>query len=882
MKNKLIIFITLLHISFCGLGFNFKAKAEEKPQIYIIDKISIKGGQTIDSEVIIELSGLKVGEAIRIPGTKISDAITKIWQQKIVDNISIEVDKINGSKISLIIRVSEKSRLIDYKFSGISDSDEEAIIEKLGDPRGLILSRVFLKNLKKTIKNYFAQKGYLLAEVEITETKDLDIENGVIIDIKVKKKKCHKVHKIYVKGNKIYTLGDIKHKMITTKERGRPGFVRRICTNIISLKAFQRGGVAWKSLKKSEIIDEVSSKMSNLTGTTYKDKTFETDREKLVKELYYQKGYIDASIVNYEIKQYDKQSVDIYIDIREGPQYYLGNIKWVGNKLFKDDLLYKIFKIKTGQYYNQVFINQRLFYPQDSVHALYRNDGYLFSRVKLRKSKVLNNVIDLEIDITEGEQATIDKVIISGSKVTKDRIIRRYITTLPGDKYSNIEILRSRHQLAKTGFVDERKLQIIPLPNVENKTTDIEYIIKEKVDLRASLSAGYGLYGWQGKFNVGLNNFSLRNLLKFKIPMGDAQAIDLGWEKSSRHSNWSVSFLDPWIGGRRPLQLRTSFNYLYQTREKKDETIKNSDPITSKDAFGSSDPKFIKGYKSYISTKGTSISLGKKLKWPEDTTVYGGITFNRHDFKEYNILNEKKREDGYSMDLIFNTSLKRDTTDSIFYPKKGHTAFIISKLTPPWSLFKKNKNPNKIVNSFSEFHQWKFGASISQKIVGNLVIFGKIETGLLGSYSRSFGPGPYKRYFLGGDGMIADYYNPILGQTDVKLRGYSDPSKDSFGMPESSGFFGGVIYDKFTFELRHPISLDFIIPIYLLVFFEAANTWADYSEFKFSEIWGYKSYGFGFRTVLPMLGPFGIDFGFGIDRENKQLNPEFHFALGMG
>ncbi|MCP3659410.1 MAG: BamA/TamA family outer membrane protein [Bacteroidetes bacterium] len=881
--RKYIIGLFYLFLTIIFLYPQKQCFGEDNDGIYIIDEIKVEGNENIPENVFISISSLKKGEIIRLSDTKINQAMNKIWKRHIVNDVSIEGEILSDEKISLLIKVKLGEILTDFNIEGLSEKEEEAIVDKSDLQRGKVITEYFLENIKSNIIAQLSKDGYFYPDIKITKETNTNINNGVSLNIKVTKNKAQKAHKIYFKGNKVYDSDTLKHKMILTKEVRRPSILTRFFKSIF-IKVFHK----YKSPKDRQVRisylkDEFFTIYSNLFGVSFKEEPYEADLELHIKRgLYYKNGYIDAAIVKKEFKRHDEQTIDLFVEIYEGPRYVLNSIKWVGNKSFTDKELNKILNVKTNRYYDKDTLERNLFAdPENSIKTYYHNRGYLFCNIELETYKIEGNKIDLVVKIDEGKQAIVNNVNISGTKISKDRTIRRYIYTIPTHKYSNYDVMLSKNALGRANIIDTTKFKHYTLPDRENGTVDIEYVLKEKLDMQFQAKLSMAETGFVGTIGGQFNNLALGGIFRRELPFGGGQTGTFAFEKSKSYQKIYFDLHDPWVfnWGRFPIEL--NFNVWHSWGDQSKEAVippLNYDPLASVKSYeGDKLLDIEEGYDGFIKSTGISTTIGKRLSWIKDTTIFSGFSYDHRSFKEILILpQDENRRIGKSIDLNFNIGIKKNNTDSPFFPTQGYKMGLSGILTPPYSLFK-NIDPTDISNDYTEYHQWSIHASKYNQLFKTTVLAATFEMGFLGAYSSKYGIGPYRRYHFGGEGQVPGH-NPLLSQKAVRLRGYSN----GYHVPNSdSGFRGGVIYDKLTFEMRQYLSFVSFMPIYVLLFTEAGNTWAQYDKFDFSEMLGYASYGFGFRAIIPMLGPLGIHFGWKIDKDTKNLSPEIHFSSGI-
>ena len=793
------------------------------PQQYEVGGIVTSGTQFLDEAVLINISGISVGDSIDVPGEKISKAIENLWKQGLFSDIKIVATHSFGKKIFLEIRLQERPRLSTFKFTGVSKSEADKIREKisLGDK---VVTENLLETTKNTIVNFYLEKGYLNTEVNIVSVKDSLFSNREKLTINVNKKSKVKVNSIIFEGNKFFKESTLKRAMKETKEKKW-----------------------WKIFTSSKFIDD----------------KYQEDKSKIVVK-YNDKGYRDARIVSDSIYKFDENSINIKIKIDEGNQYFFRNINWLGNTKHTSQELNSILGIKKGDVYDQSVLDQHLFMSQNNrdVSSLYMDDGYLFFSVTPVEVNVEGDSIDFEMRIYEGKQARINKVTVAGNVKTNDRVIMREIRTKPGQLFSRADIIRTQRELAQLGYFDQEKLGVNPIPNPADGTVDIEYTVEEKPADQLELSGGYGANQLVGTLGISFNNFSARNFFKKgawrPLPSGDGQKLSLRAQTNGKYyQSYNASFTEPWLGGKKPNSFSVTLFHSIQTSG------------SASDNVG----------KQSITISGISLGLGKRLKKPDDYfTIYHEVSYQYYILKNYG--GTFLFSNGTSNNLSFQETISRNSIDAPIYPRTGSQLSFTLQLTPPYSLFNSidyKTASDAVKYKFIEYHKWKFTSSWFTKLVGNLILNTKIQYGFLGLYNRNLGASPFERFYLGGDGLSGF---SLDGREIIALRGYEN---NSVTPQNSNGAqIGGTIFDKYTFELRYPVSLNPSATIYFLSFAEAGNSWLNFKEFNpFSMK---RSLGFGIRIFLPVFGLLGLDYGYGYDAipNNPGANHgQFHFSIGQ-
>ncbi|MDF9800941.1 outer membrane protein insertion porin family [Catalinimonas alkaloidigena] len=845
-----------------------------EPQEYEIAEITVAGAKVLNENALISLSGLEVGDRIMVPGPAISDAIKKLWKQKILGDIKISYSKIEGDKIHLVIELAEKPRLSKINLTGINSSQETEITEDLTLIRGQIVDDALINRAKNTVAEFFIDKGYLNVEVEVARDLDTLLTNNVVLNIDVDKKEKVKIKRINIRGDEVFSEKKLEGKMKNTNEKVRFTLVEDLVSRLVHLtpsKAFnfltkQQDPIGFPDAK--EYLDE-HVKLNFFNGSKFIEEDYEADKKALI-DFYNSKGYRDAVIVSDSIYKSGENTINVDITVNEGQRYYFRDIIWTGNYIYDNQTLARVLGIEKGDVYDLENLNKRLnFNPTGAdVSSLYMDNGYLFFNVQPVEVSIEDDSIDVEMRIFEGEQATISKIIISGNDRTNDHVIRREIRTVPGQKFSRSDLIRTQRELSQLGYFDPEQIGINPIPNPADGTVDIEYKLVERPSDQIELSGGWGgYYGFVGTLGLVFNNFSVRNIPHFDrwrpLPVGDGQKLSLRIQSSGRvFQSYSATFSEPWLGGRKPHNLTIGLS----------RTISN--PGASVFYAGAVEQS--------IKISNASIGIGRRVKWPDDFfTISNTLQFRQYDTYNYNL------GIGLSSGTFNNFSLSnviaRNSIDSPMFPRRGSSISLEASFTPPYSWFKdldySTMEPNERYK-FLEYHRWMFDAKYYMPLAENLVLNMNMHFGLFGSYGAGINS-PFERFSMGGAGMAGQ--NFIVAQELIGLRGYPDNRIEPVD-PET-GVEGGIAYNKYALELRYLISPNPSATIYVLGFVEGGNNFSDYNKYNPFDL--YKSAGVGARIFMPAFGLLGIDWGYGFDEltypsgEIRPPGPEFHFRIGQ-
>lgn len=850
----------------------FQQKTSKK---YRIAAIKVTGNRYFDENLLLSIANINIGDEVSIPdGDNFAKAINKLWGQKYFSNVEIFVTKLEGRSIDIEIAVTERPRLSKFFFKGVSKSQSEDLSGKTG----LIPNRVIMEDMKisavEAIKKYFAEKGFLDARVSIVERKDTTFENTLALDFVIDKGPKVKINNINFGGNTI-DEAKLKKQLKDTKEKSRftlfPTYdqAQIVETHPYTFSEYLKDKGFLTFSKTKRVLDPYIR--IKLSSAKYDVKKYTDDKDKLL-DYYNSLGFRDAAIEKDTVYHTSRGDLNIDIKMSEGHKYYFGNITWRGNTKYPDSLLTAILGIRKGDTYNLDILNKKLGKtagPEGGdISGLYQDDGYLFFRTDPVETAVYNDTIDFEIRIIEGPQATIKNVRIAGNDRTKEYVIRRELRTIPGEKFRRSDLIRSIRELSQLNYFNPEKINPVPVPNPEDGTVDINYTVEEKSSDQLELSAGWGGYiGLTGTLGVSFNNFSLRNIFKKSawdpLPMGDGQKLSLRFQSNGKaFRSYNFSFTEPWLGGKKRNALTVSlFNTKYG---------QTYDPVT-----GLYDPSVADS--RYISTTGATVSLAKQLKWPDDFfSLSMGLNYTRYKLSNYLIdpTNLPGFENGVVNNINFRVALQRSSADNPMFPTSGSNFLLSLQITPPYSLFDKGMATSANPYNFLEYHKWRFngewfvplGKPSGEDRNKRFVLKVAAKYGFIGKLNPDpkVKISPFERFQVGDAGLSNQF--ALLGYDIIAHRGYpvydnSDPKVNPDKQTASQYF---TIFNKYTMELRYPLSLNPSSTIYALGFFEAANGWysiKDYNPFKLR-----RSVGLGMRFFLPMFGLLGFDYGIGLDR----------------
>ncbi len=759
------------------------------PRTYEIAGIEVSGADNYDANNIIGYTGLRVGQKIEIPGNDVTTAVKRLMRQQLFAQAQVKVVKIAGDKVWLELAMRTQPRISQVNYVGMKKGEREDLQERLQLVKGNPITPNIVNRANDIVKKYFAEKGFGNAKVTISQRPDLSEENHVIVDIISDKRDKIKVHKIYIDGNEVMSDNQLQRVMKKTNENGK-------LLNLFKQKKFV-------------------------------EQDYEDDLKRII-EKYNEKGYRDAKILADSVVPYDEKTVDVYISLEEGKKYYINDIQWVGNTVFNTDHLNSVLGIEPGSVYNQKLLNKRTKDDDDAVANYYLDNGYLFYQLIPIEKNVHGDSIDLELRMFEGPQARINKVIINGNDRLYEKVIRRELRVRPGQLFSKNDLMRSAREIAQTGHFNPEAMDIRPEPNEDDGTVDIVFNLESKANDQIEFSLGWGQTGIIGKLALKFTNFSIKNLFqpdsyKGLIPQGEGQTFTISAQTNARYYQaYSLSFLDPWFGG-------------------------------------------------------------KRLSWPDDYfTFTTELSYNWYYLKNWDYL--YYMNNGTSNALVLGLTLARNSIDNPLYTRRGSTFSVNLQLTPPASLFSGHKDWEALskantTESKKEMYRWieywklrfksRTYTPLNDAEQYTLVLMTRADFGLLGSYNKWL-KSPFETFYVGGDGMSGGY---TYATETIGLRGYDNGDLTPWGQE-------GYAYTRMGVELHFPFMLQPTTTIYGLGFVEGGNAWTSVKNFSPFEL--KRSAGFGVRIYLPMVGMMGIDWAYGFDKvRGTKGGSHFHFILGQ-
>lgn len=836
MRKQIILIFSIVNLVVFGIQAQELTVDYSAPKTYTIGGISVVGVQTFSEMSVVNYSKLKTGQEIKIPGDKLTAAIKKLYETDKFSNVDVYVVKREGDLIYLEFSVTELPQLNLVTFKGIGKSKSKKFIEEIGLQKDKMLTENLISSTKHYITKKYVEKGFLKTNVLVNVLNDSLAGNSRNIEVDVRRDELIKIKNVFIEGNQQFS--DIKVRKFI-KETKQYAF-----------------GRFWK---RSKFVAE----------------DFEKDKLNVI-EQYRKRGYRDARIISDSIQWNQDNSINLHLKLDEGKKYYFNEISFLGNKTYTNDYLLKILKIEKGDVYDSKTLEERVngdgTPESQDISSLYQNNGFLFSSVNVVETNVANDSISIEIRIREDEPAKIRNVSVVGNDKTNDHVIFRELRTRPGDLYSKENIIRSIREIGQMGFFDAENIVPDLKPDYAEKKVDIQYQLAEKGSSQVELQAGYGGGAFIGTLGLSFNNFSIKNIFnkdEYKpLPLGDGQQLSLRLQASRFSTTQSLSFTEPWLGGKKPRSLSLS---IYNTKQ-----------------YGFGNTYYVVDKNQQLNILGASVGIGERLKWPDDYfSINQAISFKQYKVNNFNFGTTLEFDNGTGVanNLSYNVTLQRNSAGpSVIFPKYGSTIALETKFTPPYSLLS-----NKTYTTNNEKFEWLEYYKINLKskwytsLFDKFVLLSSAEFGYLGNYNAKLGEIPFERYFVGGDGLNTNSFD---GRDVIALRGYPNSSLSNFGNNNTSNansdFVGATVYDKFTMELRYPLSLKPAASIYGLGFVEAGNAYQNFDKFNPFDL--RKSAGLGVRIFMPAFGLLGIDFGHGFDNVSgatQKSGWQTHFIIGQ-
>ncbi|MCH2448956.1 MAG: outer membrane protein assembly factor BamA [Gracilimonas sp.] len=791
---KRLFIVTLLTIGFIPLltqaqDIELTDPTAITPAEYQILGVTVEGNENTRQQFIINTSLLIEGNTIVYPGDIVNNAVKRLYRSGLFSDVKIFVTERTASGIRFLIEVEEQPRILEYRLENIKRSQRRDLEELLVLTPGTVITEATIGQAKNTIRRFYREKGFWYTTVE-TRTEEVDGSADrvrLIFDIDPGEKL--EVKDITFNGNEAFSDRKLRKKMKPLKE-----------------------DAWWKIFGKK----------------TFKEEEFQEGKENLL-TFYRENGFTDIRIVEDSVYTYnykgDKTGIRVELNLAEGPQYKVRNITWEGNTVYDDETLTESLGFEKGEVFNEskfdenVNINQR----NTDITSLYQDIGYLFFQVVPNIRKVAEDSLDIHFEIYEDEIATIQEVNFTGNTRTHDDVVRRTLRTVPGNTYSRQAIIRTIRELGQLGYFDPQNIEPQPIPDRENKTVDILYKVDDTQSTsNFEFSGGYGGAGIGVILSaqINFNNFSIQRAFEkggwTPIPSGDGQKLSLGVQVTGTgYQSYSFGFQEPWFRGRpTSLGLNVSYNLLnYRNSSERNELFS------------------------------TSVSIGKRLKWPDDFFSYRTIVgYQLYDVEG----NESFFAEGTSSLLTFEQVLERNSLDNPISPSSGSKFSVSGEFAPP-------------LPGFSEYYKFRTQYQYHVPVVEKLVLTSQVQYGYIGYFTEDK-RSDLKKFLVGGTQL---QQRQSFLYDNIDLRGYPGGTRQSIAPIEDGRKVGGTMFSKYSLELRYPAISSEQIQVIPYAFVDAGNSYLDFQDFDPFKV--KRSAGFGARLYLPILGLVDLSYGYRLD-----------------
>ena len=664
------VFAQSLISSLSGSGSPFGGSPAQPAEFEILG-ISIEGADTESMQkFVLSNSELAVGQTVTLPGDQaIADAIRNIYTLRVFSDVKVIEERRAGSGVFLLIRVVEEPQLSDYTFSGIKKKHRKDLEKEIPLFKGSRVRPADLERSIQVVQDYYADKGYLLAEVEVS--RHVSQDSSIALEFAVDQGERVKISQVNISGNGEVSSRKLRGTLKKTKPKSGLKFWRK---------------------------------------SRYDPALYEEDKANLVR-YYNTRGYYDARILEdsvYLDNSGPKPGLVVDLSIAEGPRYHIRKIEWDGNTVYPDDVLSTALGVQPGDVYNAERLEQNLHGNKRSsdVSSLYMNRGYMLFRLQPETRVVEGDSLDLYYDLYEGEIFEFGEITIAGNAKTKEHVIRRELYTIPGQTFSREHIQETIRRLSQLNYFDQEKLGAGPGIGLdeEKKTVDLTYNLEEVGSDQLELSGTYGRFGLILMLRFGFNNFSMQDFFNKSswrpLPSGDGQQLSVGLQTNGRrYQSYSLGFTEPWFRGR-PTPI--GFNLSHSR-------------ISGASYYSFSNSSIDTGQLFVRSS--ASVFYEQRLSWPDDkfstSTSLGYQYFLNRNFT-------LSLPSGISEQVSVRQALTRSSLDHPIFPTTGSNMLLSVEVAVPMA-------------DFVQYHKWRFNSSWNVPLARKLTINVSGEFGYIGS-----------------------------------------------------------------------------------------------------------------------------------------------------
>lgn len=733
------------------LSLSFVLKAQES-LVYEIAAIQVMGCEKTSPHVVRQMSGLRLGDKIHLPGPAITQAVRQLLQQQLFSDVQVVQEKTTLDLVWLSIIVEEAPLLESIKVNGLSRRKQEEWTTWLEQqyPLKTAWLPAGMAQLKRTISKRLEEQGYASDSFTLLAGK---VGEGVVMEVQFEKLRKQKL-----------------------------------------------AGVHWQGVNKERVRDlNKAADVNGLRKSIYSPFEQENIRAAII-HYYRDQGYVDAAITQDSSWQTEDGHWYWALKIDEGQPYTVGTIRWKGAHRYDTTLLAKILAIKPGDPYRPSYLDKKLhFDPEDGdLSGLYMDNGHLFFRAEAIVTSLRDHTVDIEIQLQEGPIAIISEVNIAGNERTNEHVIRRELRTQPGEPFSREEVLRSQRALINLGYFKPETMGVRTDVDPESGMVAITYEMEEdrndKFELAASLNpGGENGVGLVGTLGFTFNNFSLRQLLAgdWRSAHGDGQQLSIRAQSSGLgFQSYNLNFLEPWFNGK-PRSL--GFSAFYQR-------------FADQDSLGNWET---------LSVTGANLRLGQRLPWGDGGWTLNNELGYQHirldnllriDLDDGTALTEGKFHNFYTqLKLVYRNM------DDPFFPRQGGNFEVSGQWTPPWRQTFDEEGNEKL--SRLSYHKYRIQGERYFPLGRKAVLKTSAKMGWLLNYNPNHSTSPFERFELGGNGMSGSQQAAFVGNDLLALRGYDlndVPGSVGGGGAAFSKFTAEVRYPLFNSGTARGYILGFV------------------------------------------------------------------------
>jgi outer membrane protein insertion porin family len=745
------------------LALPWGAGAQEQP---FITQIDVVGAHKVEEATVRFKLKSRVGDPYS--PEVVREDIKALYSLGYFEDIVVQADIFEGG-LKITFALHEKPSIQSLRIVGNKKISTDKVKAKIDLTEGAIVPPgALVKNAEK-IRLFYEEEGYYQARIDGQEERISPQE--VAITFNVVEGDKFDVGEIRIVGNKYLKEKDIKSKLQTSE-----------------LYLFFFGG----TLKREELRRDL-------------------DR---IRAYYLDNGFLDIAVEDPEIQlDAPRKKLRIVIRVEEGPQYRIGELSIKGNTLFAEEQIRAWIKSRPGG----IFSREGLQGDVVAITDRYSDRGYLFADVApvtdvLRAETTVN----VSLEITEGRQAFIHRVEITGNIRTRDKVIRRELRLVEGDVFSSSRLQQSRTNLESLGFFEEVKVDTKRASAADQ--VDVTVDVKEKPTGAFSIGGGYSsVDGPIGVASISQNNF-----------LGLGKKVFVAGQYGKNANRFDVVYTDP--------------------------HFRDSDFLTEFKAFGNQ-LRFVDTEGFNQSNLGTSVSASHYLFERMSGTL--GYSLVETVIKDVNtqtapaiIVQQAEENGGASTTSAVTLTLNRNTLDSLTQPTRG--LYATASATYAGGFLGFDNNFTKFGVQLSQY--WPLWWIFVLHLRGNLI------------YGDSFGSTPnlpvQERIFLGGIDTIRGFRNFTISPTDPKTGGLTGGNK------------AGYLNNEILFPLYEPLRMRG------LVFFDVGNTYAENDSFDaiFTRR-AKRAAGVGIRFVSP-LGAIRVEYGFNLLPEQNEKRAVLGFTAG--